>query len=147
MKECNWDNCRLTHSLTHSLTQGAEPFLRSHQFLATQKLLSIGTRKFITMFTMSRDPTSDTKCHVFPGNVTNNSWNACLTLRFIWLFLGRATAIHFTNLLYTNKSLVFLFSSGALAVTSELSVLKVLSAELFWTPWWTELELTVASLL
>jgi hypothetical protein len=77
-----------------------------------------------------RDPTSDTKCHVLPGNVTNNSWNACLTQRFIWPFLGRAATIHFTNLLHTNKSLVFLFSSGALALTSELSVLKVLSAGL-----------------
>jgi hypothetical protein len=29
----------------------------------------------------------------------------CLTLGFIWGFLGRATTIHFTNLLHTNKSL------------------------------------------
>jgi hypothetical protein len=69
-------------------------------------------------------------CHVLAGNVTNSSWNACLTLRFSWPFLGQATTIHFTNLLHINKSLASLFSSGALAVTSELSVLKVLSAGL-----------------
>jgi hypothetical protein len=74
-------------------------------------------------------------CHVLPGNVTNNSWNACLTLRFIWPFLGRATTIHFTNLLHIDKSLVFLFSSEAFAVTSEVSVLKVLSAGLCLLNW------------
>jgi hypothetical protein len=63
------------------------------------------------------------------GNVTNSSWNACLTVGFIWPFLGRATTIHFTNLLHTNKNLVS-FSSGVLALT-KLSVLKVLFAGLF----------------
>jgi hypothetical protein len=64
----------------------------------------------------------------WPGNVTNDSWNACLTLRFIWPYLGRAANIRFTNVLHINKSRVFLFSSGAL--TSKPPVLKVLSAGL-----------------
>jgi hypothetical protein len=44
--------------------------------------------------------------HVLPDNVTNNWRNACLTLGFIWPFLGRATTIHFTNPLHINKNLV-----------------------------------------
>jgi hypothetical protein len=67
---------------------------------------------------------------VLPVKVTNNSWKASLTLCFNWIFLGRATTIYFKNLLHINNSLLFLFSSEALAVTSELSVLRVLSVGL-----------------
>jgi hypothetical protein len=48
--------------------------------------------------TKQREKCSFVYCHVCPGNVTNKSWNVCLTLGFIWPFFGRATTIHFTDL-------------------------------------------------
>jgi hypothetical protein len=86
-------------------------------------------------------------CHVLPSNVTNNSWNACLTVRFIWPFLRRATTIHFTDLLLTNKSLVWSSRCNFWTICSAGLSLLLDWTEFLWTLWWTELELTVASLL
>jgi hypothetical protein len=75
----------------------------------------------------------------FLGNVTSNSWNACLTLGSIWPFLGRATTIHFTNLLHTNKSLVWNSRCNFWTILSAGLSLLLDWTEVFWTLVnWTE---------